>query len=65
MEAGEEASMEAGEEASRVAGDSTAEVACALAAEAGPEGGRIRHLLLATQDHALQLLLLSARGADS
>jgi hypothetical protein len=65
MEAGAAASMAAVEEASRVAGDSTAEVACALAAEAGPEGGRIRHLPLATQDHALQLLLLSARGADS
>ena len=53
------------EEASKVAGDSTAGVACALAAEAGLEGGHIRHLLLATQDHALQLLLLCAQAVGS
>lgn len=52
--------------------DSTGEEACARAEVARapaevavPEGGLFRHLLLASQDHALRLLLLCARGAAS
>jgi hypothetical protein len=45
--------------------DSTAGVACARAEEADPEGGLIRRLLLATEDHALRLLLPCVRGAAS
>jgi hypothetical protein len=40
---------------------STAEVACALAAEAGPAEGRIRHLLPAMQVRAPQSPILPAR----
>ena len=45
--------------------DSTAEAACARAGEADPVGGLIRRLLLATQGHALRVLLPCARGVAS
>ena len=53
------------EAVSTVAGDFTAGVACARAGEADLEEGLFRRLLRATQDHAVRLLLLCARGAAS